>query len=388
VSEELHFESAEELFRALGTTDALARRRVLAWIAANRAEVLAFGPFAGRDILDLLFGLINREWAYAYWQDVALTLGAFDSPRVTDFFLDLLATAPDALQADDAANALELRRDAEGVRERVIGIVTGDGPPDRLAAAAQVLAEERDLPEDAAIRVSLLEDEVEAPPADERTAGRWVAELAGPFGEQARDRLEHQGPPALRAIAGRWDELSAEDRRWLLEWAGEGAPREADAIELVRRGLESDDEEVALAALECAAALPEEALDRGGLAPWVQHERSEIRAAAIAAGAPADLRALLAEAEAEPEVIVAALGMAGAGDIPAEAMTPHLGSDSLEVRNAARDALVALGATAVEPLRELVHSDSPEVRAGAVRALLDLGDDDWLAGELLEERSG
>ena len=44
----------------------------------------------------------------------------------------------------------------------------------------------------------------------------------------------------------------------------------------------------------------------------------------------------------------------------------------------------ALGAAAVEPLRPLVRSSSPETRAAAVRALLDLGDDEWLASELLE----
>lgn len=385
-TEELSFESAEQLFDALGTPDALARRRVLVWVGTHPADAIALGTSGGRDILGVLFGLINRDWAYPYWQDVAITIGAFDSPPVTDFFCDLLATATDSTEAYDAASALERRRGTEGVRERVIEIATGDGPPERLAAAAQVLAEEQDLPEEAAIRVSLLEDEIEAPALDERTAGRWLDELTGPFGDQARDQLELQGPSALRVVAGHWPDLGQEDRRWLLEWASEAVPGEPEAAELVRRGLQSGDDEVALTALECAVVLPDGALESDDLAPWVDHERLELRAAAIAAGAPADLRSLLSERETEPEMVVAALGRAGAagGEGAAEAIAPHLGSDSLEVRNGARDAMVSLGEVAIDRLRRLVHSDSPEARAGAVRALLDLEDDDWLAAELLE----
>jgi hypothetical protein len=42
----------------------------------------------------------------------------------------------------------------------------------------------------------------------------------------------------------------------------------------------------------------------------------------------------------------------------------------------------------VEPLRGLVTAPEPEARAAAVRALLDLGDDDWLREELLDEDAG
>jgi HEAT repeat protein len=54
------------------------------------------------------------------------------------------------------------------------------------------------------------------------------------------------------------------------------------------------------------------------------------------------------------------------------------------VRAAARGALVALGPGAIDELRPLARSSSPAVRAAAVSALLDLGDDEWLAAELLD----
>ncbi|MGH2955804.1 MAG: hypothetical protein ACRDL6_02270 [Solirubrobacterales bacterium] len=389
-TDELSFESAEQLFEALGVPDAMARRRVLGWVATHPAEAIALGPVAGRDILDVLFGLINRDWAYPYWQDIAITIGAFDSPRITEFFLDLLATATHSSQAYDAASALERRRGAEGLRERLAEIVTGDGPPERIAAAAQVLADGQDLPEEAAIRVSLLEDEVDAPRITDRNAARWLSELDGPFGEQARDLLELQGPDAVRVVAAHWADLAGDDRGWLLEWAGEAVPGDPVTAELVRRGLQPEDDDVALAALECAAMLPDGALEPDELAPWADHERPELRAAAITAGAPADLESLLSGGETEPEVLVAVLGRLATGRSAeaAEAVAAQLGSESVEVRNTARDAMVSLGAEAIARLRPLVHSDSPEVRAGAVRALLDLGDDEWLAGELLEGRSG
>jgi hypothetical protein len=386
VNEELSFESAAELFEALGVPDAVARRDVLGWVATHPAEAIALGKVGGRDVLDVLFGLINRDWSYAYWEDIAITIGVFDSPRVTEFFVELLATATASAQAYDAASALEQRRGAEGLRERLIEIVGGDGPPERLAAAAQVLAEEHGLPEEAAVRVSLLEDDVEAPRIGERTAPLWLKELSGPFGEQARDRLELQGPDAALSLSERWEELAGEDRSWLLEWATEAIPGEPLPAGLALRALESADEDVALTALECAAQLPNGAIEPSALAGWLDHDRADLRAAAIAAGAPADLASLLSDGEAEPEVLVATLGRVGArrGAGAADAIAPHLESASLEVRNAARVEMVSLGAPAIERLRPLVHSDSPETRAAAVRALLDLGDDDWLAEELLE----
>jgi hypothetical protein len=252
-----------------------------------------------------------------------------------------------------------------------------------------VLAEEPDLPDEAAVRVSLLEDDVAAPRIDERTAPRWLQELAGPFGEQARDELELQGPEAVRAVADQWERLSNEDRGWLIEWATEAIPDEPLAARLVLSGLESGDDELVLTALESAGELPDGAIEPGAFAPSLDHDRADLRAAAVAVGAPADLRSLLS-AGAEDGVVVAALTRLGADGGPeeAEVIVPHLESDSLEIRNAARDALVSLGPDSIERLRPLVHSDSPETRAGAVRALLDLGDDEWLAEELLDEPSG
>jgi hypothetical protein len=388
--QELSFESAEQLADALAVPDAMARRRVLGWVATHPAEAIALGPVAGRDILDLLFGLINRDWAYSYWQDVAVTIGAFDSPRVTEFFLDLLASATSSPQAYHAADELERRRGADGLRERVIEIVTGDGPPERIAAAAQVLSGAQDLPEEAAIRVSLLEDDADAPRIDQQNTARWLGELEGPFGEPAREELELQGPEALHVVAAHWTDLSEDDQGWLLEWASEAVPDGPVTVELVRRGLESEDDEVSLAALQGAVALPDGALEPGELARWADHERPDLRAAAIAAGAPADLESLLSGGEDDPEVLVAALERLGAGrrTEAGDAIAPQLGSDSLVVRNAAREAMVSLGSEAIARLRPLVHSDSPEVRAGAVRALLDLGDDEWLEAELLEGSSG
>lgn len=383
----MDFGSAEELFAALGTPDALARRRVLGWVATHAEEAIALGGVGGRDVVDVMLGLINRDWSYSHWQDVAIAVGAFDSPKVTAFLLDLLATADESGEAFDAASGLERRRDREGVTQGVAEILMGDGPPERLAAAAQVLASEPSLPDDVAIRVSLFED-TEAPPIGEANAEAWMRELDGPVAEQARERLEGQGAGGIDLLASRWERLGSESRAWLLAWAAEEAPDAEATASLVDAALADESEEVALAGLEAGERLPEGAVSEDRLARWAEHPEPEMRATAVAAGARVDLDAIVEAGTEPPAVLAAAMGRLRSvrGEEAAGAIAPHLESDSHEVRSAARDELVEIGAPAIEWLRPYVHSGAPETRAAAVRALLDLGDDEWLAEELLDER--
>jgi hypothetical protein len=199
----------------------------------------------------------------------------------------------------------------------------GDGPPERIAAAAQLLVA-AELPPRGAVIVATLEEERPAPPLDDATLAAWLEVLRGPFASSARERLEEQGAPALEALVGGWEDLDEVDRAWLAGWAAGESP--ALAAQLGEQ-------------LEPGAGEPD---------------------------AAAALRRDLAAGEAEPATVVT-----------------HLRSDSEAVRSAARDALVALGEPSVEVLRPLVADPGEEVRAAAVRALLDLGDDEWLAAELL-----
>jgi len=380
--EGLSFTSARELFDALGNPNALERRPVLGWVATHSAEAIALGEVDGRDVVDVLIALIDRSQPYGYWQDLAIAIGAFDAPKVTAFFLGVLAGAREAVEAEDAANALE-RRERSGLREPLVEILLGDDA-DRAAAAARLLADEGDLPDRAAVRVAILEDERDPPPVGAAVTGAWVHELAGPFGAAARDRLREQGAPAAGALAEHWDELSDDDRAWLIGWAAEAAPAEAAA--LIARALDTGPDPLALAALRAASALPDGSIDPGILGRWAQHDEAEIRAAAIAAGAAADAELLLGDENADPELIAAAIHRLAEreGTAAIEAIAGSLESDSLEVRAAAREEIVAMGGDAIEPLRPLVRSPDPGVRAGAVRALLDLGDDEWLERELLD----
>ncbi len=381
----MEFGSAEELFAALRTPDALARRRVLGWVATNPEKAIALGGAGGEDVVDAMLGLINRDWSYPHWQDIAIAVGAFDSPKVTAFLLDLLATADESGQAFDAATGLERRRDREGVRERVAEILMGEGPPERLAAAAQVLAPEEDLPENVAIRAALFED-TDPAPISEANADAWSRELDGPAAEQARERLGGQGAAAINLLASRWGRLGPETRAWLVAWAAEEAPDADLTAGLVDIALGDEAEEVALAALEAGQRLSR-APSGQRLARWAEHPEPEVRAIAVAAGASVDLDAIVGAGTEPPEVLAAAIERLreARGEEAAGAIARHLESDSHEVRSAARDELVAIGQPAIEWLRPYVHSSAPETRATAVRALLDLGDDDWLAQELLDE---
>ena len=383
------FATGKELFEALGVPDAVERRKTLAWIAEHPPEAIELGRSEGLDVVEALVSLINRDWDYKYWRDLAITIGTFDAPRVTDFFIELLEGAEGGDQAMDAAIALEPRREGAGVRDRVTEVLLSDGPEDRIAAAAQVLAEAEGLPPAASVRISLFEREPEAPPIGEGTVEAWLAELRGPLAESAREALEEQGEAAVQVLEERWSDLDDDTREWLVDFAAAAAPAEAATKRLLVAALDSG-ERTALAALRALPSFPEATIPGERLRDWAESERPEVRAAAIEAGAPVDAGAVLESEDADSEIRIAALralarseGTAAAGRI-----APQLGSGSPELRNAARDSLVELGEPAVEHLRPLVKSDSVELRAAAVRALLDLGDDEWLAAELLEGSSG
>lgn len=379
------FTTARELFEALSVPDPIERRRTLAWVADHPREAIKLGHVEGGDVVDMLIGLINREQEYPFWRDLAVTVGVFDAPRVTDFYVELLADAVDTIQAMDAATALERRRDADDVRDRVAEILLSDASEDRIAAAAQVLSGVAGLSAPASIRISLFEDEHEAPAIDAGTTEAWLAELRGRFGGLARDVLEDQGVTAIRALDARWSDLDEATREWLVTFAAAQAPAEAATQRLVVEALESGPRP-ALAALRALPALPELAVSRDRLAPWAASKHPELRAAAIDAGAAVDAGAILDFNDATAEVRAAAVRALARseGSSAAGRIASLLGSESLALRNAARDSLVSLGDAAIQHLRPLARSNSVELRAAAVRALLDLGDEEWLAAELLE----
>lgn len=380
----LSFQTAAGLFEALDTRDAVARRNVLGWVATHPAEAIALGPHEGRDVLDHLIGLIDRGLDYPYWEDIAIAIGAFDAPRVTAFFLDLLATADGSAQAYDAASALEHRAGDPAVTAGASEVLAADGPPERLGAAAQLLAGREGLSPATAVRIAAIDPDAPAPEMSEASREAWLLELSGEFADGARERLEEQGLPAMREVALAWGSLGTPEREWLLDWASDAAPDEPVAAAVAGRGLEPGSD-VALVALRAAALLPEGSVALEALERWTTDRRPEVRAAAIDAGASADIAALAAAPGTSPEELCAVLPRLGVSEDPgaAELIARHLGSDAIEVRSAARGALVDAGPDAVAVLRPLVHDEREETRAAAVRALLDLGDDEWLAAELL-----
>jgi hypothetical protein len=370
----MHFTSSAELFQALKAPDPAERRKVLGWVATHSAEAIAFGSVEGEDVLDALFGLVDRDVDFAFWEDVAITIGVFDAPRVTEFFVELLESARTPAAALYAATSLG-RRDIAESTERVTAVLIGEDA-DRAVAAAELLAGAGTLPVDAAVRVAVLEVERDPPPFEEAACRAWARELAGPFALQARDRLEETGAAAAPMFLAHWDDLDDESRAWLIGWTADVAPAEAAA--LVGLALGGDSAELALAAFGSAAEAGIE-LETALASRWALEGDTEVRVAAIEAGAEIDVEAVLAEEDADPRLIAAVLRRV----TQASRLTGYLGSGAPEVRAVAREQLVAAGPASIEVLRPLVTSDEPEVRAGAVRALLELGDDEWLEQALL-----
>ena len=263
-------------------------------MATHPAETIALGPWQGRDVLDHLLGLINRDLDYPYWEDIAITIGAFDDPRATDFFVDLLATAVEAGQAYDAASALSRRREAPGLRERIVEILLSEGSAERIAATAELLADEPELPAPAEIRVAALEQERGAPALERRHARGLARGARGPGGGRSAGEARGTGNGG---DAGGGAALGPPRC---------GEPRVARGVDLRCRGrgpgggggggprLEPGSD-LALAGLTAAARLPAGAVGTEALERWSADDSAEVRAAAIAAGAPSDLEGIVTE---------------------------------------------------------------------------------------------
>jgi hypothetical protein len=337
-AEDLSFAGAGELFEALQGEDPLERRKIMGWVATHPDEAIGFGRVDGRDVVDVLIGLINPGFEFRYWEDIAITIGVFNAPRVTEFFARLLETADSPSAALYASRSLQ-RRDRSGLADRLVAVLMGEDD-DRAVAAAELLAGDEALPPAAAVRVAVLEQEHDPPELNDEVFGAWRRELTGPFALQAQQRLEALGPDAAPRFLQAWDDLDVDGKIWLLGWTAAVAPAESAALADV--ALETGPEELALEAIQISEEAGLE-LESAKVARWV-----------------------------------------GADEATLEQLAERLSDESPEVRAEARERIVAIGPEAVATLRPLVRSEEPEVRAAAVRALLDLGDDDWLADALLD----
>jgi hypothetical protein len=380
--------SAAQLHAALSAPDADIRLGTLEAVVADPKAALGFGLHADRDFIDVLLHQARSSPVAAEWLTLVNALAVFADARVAGFFTEVLAEHADPAVLFLASDYLARTR-ARVPRTTLERLLLQNDCTARARATAPLLACMGVGTPSERLRVALLIDDGPPPPPFARASDAYVAELRGPFAQDARAALSAQGDAAAISLLTHWAALDNATLAWLIDWALQTLPPRA-AEDVVGRVLESGDDQLLRIALARVAERPDVSIDPPveTIAQWLRHSDAEVRRAAILkSGVPFAWQRLLdlASGDTDPGVRAAATWRLSA-DFNARALPrllDALGDEHWQVRAAAVDGLVALGSGVGASVRPLVDDARLPVRVAAVDVLLRLGDDDWLAQHLL-----
>jgi hypothetical protein len=374
-------QNARELFELLRAPDPASRVMALKAIQSQPAAALSFGVSQGMDVIDVLIGETKGAVGTVEWIEWLGTLRCFDDGRVTDFFFNLLTNEEDPFALFTAARHLE-HVSWTSIPNGIEALLLSEGNPMRARAAGSILKHAPHLSIRARVRLDLLsggEPSTSLPEAEVSAA--WLAELKGCFSAEAMAALQARGEHAWVRLALLWESLDTPTRIWLLRWGSQDFP--AMVPGLLSQALRQHNHSLILEALRAIGDVGETLVPadiRSLAVPFLCDGAAEVREAAVRAAPPGvDWRAFLAS-EVNTAVRVASTmeltKTAGIGAIPT--LIALLDSDNWQERANAAACLSSLGPIVVEALKLLIHHDSQYVRAGVVRVLADLKQDEWL----------
>lgn len=380
--------SAAQLHAALAAPDADTRLGTLEAVVADPKAALGFGLYADRDIIDVLLEQARSTPVAAEWLTLLNALAAFPDPRVAGFFTEVLAKHPDPAILFLVSEYLAATR-ARVPRATLEHLLLQNDCPARARATAPLLVCIGVRTPAERLRVALLIDDGPLPPPFAHASDAYLAELRGPFVQDARAALITQGDAAASSLLTCWATLDGATLAWLIDWAVQTLPAGA-AEEVVGRVLDSGNDQLLRIAMIRLAERQDVSIDppAEALAHWLRHPDPEVRRAAILkSAAPFAWPSLLAltGADVDPRVRAAATWRLSA-DFNSKALPrllDALGDEHWQVRAAAVDGLVRLGSDVCSAVRPLVYDARLPVRVAAVDVLLGLGEDAWLAEHLL-----
>ena len=385
--------SAAQLHAALAAPDADIRLGTLEAVVGDPKAALGFGLHADRDIIDVLLEQARSTPVAAEWLTLINALAVFADPRVAGFFTEVLTKRTDPAVLFLASEYLAATR-ARVPRATLQKLLLQNDCPARARAAAPLLVRVGARTAAERLRVALLVDDGPPPPPFSNASDSYLAELRGPFLQDARAALMAQGDGAASALLTCWAALDDATLAWLIDWAVQTLPAGA-AEEVVERVLDSGNDELLRIALIRVAERQDVSIypPAEALAQWLRHPDPEIRRAAILKSAAPFAWASLVEltsADVDPSVRAAATWRLSA-DFKSQALPrllDALGDEHWRVRAAAVDGLVGLGSNVCSAIRPLVDDARLPVRVAAVDVLLRLGEDAWLGEHLLGPAEG
>jgi HEAT repeat protein len=370
---------ARELVEALESPDGEIRLAALYAVQDAPETALSFGPYAKRDLLDVLLSqaeLLRGELEWLSWIGV---LAAFHDPRVVRLFTSLMATESHTELLFALANYLRAEP-VEPIRTELGPALMQNGCVARARAVASVLAGCPGLSPGETLRIGLLHPGHDTSlPVFSAALGEWLNELAGPFRTEAQLELQRQGASTLAALVGYWQRLSESAKKWLLQWASDTDPDLV--LDGIREVLGTKSEGLILAALEAAAELKDFPADLETLIiPFLEHGDELVRRAAVMACRSAlNWRPFF---ENEPSVLVKQAWIARVMDQEGRDAVPfalqQLADPDWRIRAAAAEGLVSLGEWGVRAGLMLLPEAGEPVRIAVARMVADLADEQLL----------
>ncbi|MEO8904368.1 MAG: hypothetical protein ABI488_18545 [Polyangiaceae bacterium] len=389
----LDIRSAQDIIAALESPDLGTRLALCQAAAAHPAHILAYGAAAGIDLVASFLNAAKKRSSLVMRKATLAALVNFDDPRVVALFRDVLQTSSESDVLRLAAKRVALDASAgsrQFLRERLLA----ETLPLRVRCIASALSATEELTQAEKLRLRLAgvgsASGVEhLPERDAACAASWARELAGPFALSARRLLERSGgPAALLALLPHWTAWAVADRAWFLGWGlalfGSEQPPAA-VCSLLTWALAQPAKAVNAAALRwCSRASG--AVSGSAIERFTTSEDAELRFSALLA-LPSQDRDWWHIARTDTEPSVRALGIERALERaeaePSDELARFIADSDWRVRAAVVRALSQNGAVAIERARGwLAHQDA-QVRAGALRLLLDQGQERWLADNLM-----
>ena len=374
-----HVRCARQLFEALESPDGEIRLAALYAVQDAPETALGFGPYATRDLVDVLLSQAELLRGELEWLSWIGTLAAFRDTRVFRLFTSLMATESHTELLFALANYLRAEP-AEPIRIELGAALMQNGCVARARAVASVLAASPVLSARESLRIGLLQPGNDTSlPVFSAAVGEWLNELAGPFRTEAQLELQRQGASTLEALVGYWEQLPESAKKWLLAWATESDPDLV--LRAIREVLATSSEGLISGALEAAAELKDFPADLETLiVPLLEHKDELIRRAAVTAGRSAfNWRPFF---DNENSVLVKQAWIARVMDQEGRDAVPfalqQLADPDWRIRAAAAEGLLSLGEWGVRAGLMLLPDAGEPVRIAVARMVADLADEQLL----------
>jgi hypothetical protein len=335
-------------------------------------------------LIDVLLAESLKYEGTLEWMTWVAALSGFRDQRVTQFFVDVIATAEEPTMLFVAAGYLA--DVAVGPWWPLLTQLFHENDcPLRVRALGPIVSQSPQLTPAGVIRVSLINESSSIVEVSSDNIQLWKAELLGPFAADARGAFETQGEVACRVLLPLWNDLAEWDQVWLVQWSANARLTSSDDVLLL--AIESDSHPVLLEALHALSILSADASPRvrQSAARLADHPDAAIRAAAIGSGIALDwLPALTREQRADLRCAI--LRGIPSGTFEPDEVTQLLACLRDSDWRVRADAVGALGRgqkSIASLLKPLIFDSESGVRIAAVQGLLHWGEDDWLQGQLL-----